>query len=81
MSLPKKEAKAYLEITESGDGHTIIANTADADALAALFLGYGMSCERRRDVRPGEDALVLPREMDRKQVESLLEGYQNAKGS
>jgi hypothetical protein len=81
MSLPKKEEKAYLKITESGEGHTILAKPEDGDALAALFLQYGMSCERRRDREPGQDALVLPPGMNRAQAETLLDGYKNAKGS
>ncbi len=81
MSLPKKAEKEYLAVERSERGDFIVARKQDADALAALFLQYGMSCEREPDLRPGEDTLRFPVGMDRGQVERLLDGYKRAKGS
>jgi hypothetical protein len=47
MTLPKKEEKGYLEIQDSKKGLVIAATKEDADALAALFLQYGITCERK----------------------------------
>jgi hypothetical protein len=81
MTLPKKEEKGYLQIVSREEGLAIVADKQHAAALAGLFLQYGISCERREDVRPGEDELRFPAGMDREQVQQVLDGYKNAKGS
>jgi hypothetical protein len=81
MTLPKKEEKGYLEIVSRDEGFAIVADRQHASELAALFLQHGISCERREDVRPGEDELRFPGSMDRAQVQQVLDGYKNAKGS
>jgi hypothetical protein len=81
MSLPKKEAKSYLEIEPIEGGFAIFAKKQDADALAALFLQYGISCHRQPDVRPGEDALQFVEGVQQSQVEAVLNGYRTPKGS
>ena len=81
MSLPKKAGKAYLQIEPAESGFVIVARKEDADALAALFLQYGISCRREADVRAGEDVLQFFDGVDRDQVEQVLTGYVTAKGS
>jgi len=80
MTLPKKEEKAYLEIHNSGKGFAIVAKKEDAGALAALFVQYGISCERKPQ---GADEITFqfPSGLERTQVEKVLEGYKTAKGS
>lgn len=81
MTLPKKEEKGSLEIDSHGEGFAIVADKKHASELAALFLQYGISCEQRENVRPGQDELHFPRGMDRAQVQQVLDGYKQAKGS
>jgi hypothetical protein len=81
MTLPKKEEKGHLEIVTRDKGLAIIAGKQHAAELAALFLQYGISCERQQDVVPGEDELRFPAGMDRAQVQQVLDGYKQAKGS
>jgi hypothetical protein len=81
MSLPKKEAKGYLEIKPCEGGFSIVAKKQDAEALSALFLQYGISCHREMDVRPGEDALQFIEGVEQSQVEEVLNGYRSPKGS
>ena len=59
----------------------IVAETQHATELAAIFLQYGISCERVKEVRPGEDELRFAAGMDRAQVQQVLDGYSQAKGS
>ena len=42
MSLPPKEPKGYLQITNDPRGCYILAKKEDADALAPLYLQYGI---------------------------------------
>jgi hypothetical protein len=79
MTLPKKDEKGYLEIVTRDDGFAIVADKQHASELAALFLQYGSSCERREG--PAEDELRFPAGMDRAQVQEILDGYKTAKGS
>jgi hypothetical protein len=81
MTLPKKEEKQYLEIQESRKGFIIAARNEDAGALAALFLQYGISCERKPAKAKTEVTFQFPRAIERSQIESVLEGYKTAKGS
>src|SRR5262249_17521414 len=81
MTLPKKEEKGYLEIAPRDDGFAVVAGQQHAGELALLFLQYGFSCERRQDVRPGEDELRFPAGTARAQVQQVLDGYKYAKGS
>jgi hypothetical protein len=81
MTLPKKEEKRYLEIKESRKGLVLVARKEDAGALAALFLQYGISCERKQTKGTTEVTFQFPKGMERAQVESVLEGYKTAKGS
>jgi hypothetical protein len=81
MTLPKKEEKGYLELVARGEDLFILAEKHHAEDLAALFLQYGISCERRHDVQPGMDELRFPRGMNRAEVQRLLDGYKQAKGS
>ena len=81
MTLPRKEEKGSLEIVSRGDGFAIVAEKQYANELAALLLQYGVSCERRPDVRPGADELRFLAGTDRAQVQQVLDGYKNAKGS
>jgi hypothetical protein len=80
-SVPHGSEKRFLEIEEADGGFAIIADKADAEALAALFLAYGLSCRREPDVRPGQDALQFLDGVKREQVEQVLDGYRTAKGS
>jgi hypothetical protein len=81
MTLPKKDAKEYLEIVSRDEGLAIVASKQHAGELAALFLQYGMSCERREDIRPGEDELRFPAGMEQAQVQRVVDGYRDAMGS
>ena len=81
MTLPKKEAKGHLEIVARNECLAIVARKQYAAELAALFLQHGISCERQEDARPGEDELRFPAGMDRAQVQQVLDGYKQAKGS
>jgi hypothetical protein len=81
MTLPKKEEKSYLEIVSRDEGLVIVAAKQHANELAALFLQYGISCQRQQDVQPGEDELRFPTGMDRSQVQQVLDAYKEAKGS
>jgi hypothetical protein len=79
MTLPKKEEKGYLEIQDSKKGLVIAAKKEDADALAALFLQYGMTCERKQLEGKSEVTFQFPEGMERAQVEAVLEGYKTAR--
>jgi hypothetical protein len=81
MTLPKKEEKAYLGIQDFGKGFAIVAKKEDAGALAALFVQYGISCQRKPAEGKDEVTFQFPEGMERSQVESVLEGYKTAKGS
>jgi hypothetical protein len=81
MTLPKKEEKSYLKIERVEKGFCIVAKKPDADALAALFLQYGISCRREPDIRPDEDALQFFDGVKQEQVEQILNGYRTPKGS
>jgi len=65
MTLPKKEEKGYLEIQDSKKGFVIAAKKEDADALAALFLQYGISCERNQTEGKNEVTFQFPESMER----------------
>ncbi len=79
MTLPKKDEKGYLEIAPRADGFAVVAAKQHAAELAALFLQYGVRCERREG--PDEDELRFPVGVDRAQVQEILDGYKTAKGS
>jgi hypothetical protein len=79
MTLPKKEEKGYLEIAARADGFAIVADKQHASELAALFLQYGVPCERREG--PAEDEMRFPAGMDPAQVQQILGAYKTAKGS
>ena len=79
MTLPKKEEKGYLGIQDSKKGFVIVAKKEDAEALAALFLQYGISCERKQGKT--EVTFQFLEGMQRAQVETVLEGYKTARGS
>jgi hypothetical protein len=81
MTLPKKDEKGYLEIVDSEEAFAIVARKEDVGALYALFLQYGISCHRKPAMGLAEEALQFPKGMERAQVENILEGYKNAKGS
>jgi hypothetical protein len=81
MSLPTKEPKGYLTLVDEPKGYSIRAKKEDADALAALYLQYGVSCHRQPDAGPGEDALQFFEGVPRAEIARVLEGYKNAKGS
>ena len=81
MTLPKKEEKGYLEIQDAGKGFVIVARKEDAGALAALFVQYGISCQRKEAKDGAEVTFQFSGGMERAQVESVLEGYKTAKGS
>ena len=81
MTLPKKEEKGYLEIQDFGKGFVIVTRKEDAGALAALFLQYGISCQRKQGEGTDEVTFQFSEGMERSQVESVLEGYKTAKGS
>ena len=81
MTLPKKEEKGYLEIQDAEKGFVIVAKKEDAGALAALFLQYGISCQRQQAKSTDDVTFQFPQGMERAQVESVLEGYKTAKGS
>jgi hypothetical protein len=81
VTLPKKEEKGYLEIVSGDEGFCIVADSRHAGELAALFLQYGISCERRHNTLSGDEELRFPGDMDRTQVQQVLEGYKQAKGS
>ena len=81
MTLPKKEEKSYLEIEESGKGFVIVARKEDAGALAALFLQYGISCDRKPAKDDTDVTFQFPKSIGRAQIESILEGYKTSKGS
>jgi hypothetical protein len=81
MTLPKKAEKSYLQIEPAERGFVIVAKKGDADALAALFLQYGISFRREADVRPGKDVLQFFDGVDSARVEQVLTGYVTAKGS
>jgi hypothetical protein len=79
MTLPGKNEKGYLEITDWGDGFAIHASKQHAEELEPLFQQHGISC--RRDVGPESDTLVFDVLADREKVRDVLAGYEQAKGS
>jgi hypothetical protein len=81
MTLPKKEEKGYLELVSCDEGFCIIAASRHASELAVIFFKYGISCERRNNAHSGDDELHFPGGMDRTQVQQVLDGYKQAKGS
>jgi hypothetical protein len=81
MTLPKKEEKGYLEIRDSKNGFVIVAKKEDAEALAAIFLQYGISCERKQTEGKTEVTFQFPEGMERAQIETILEGYKTTRGS
>jgi len=81
MTLPKKEVKQYLDIQDSGKGFVIVARKEDAGALAALFLQYGISCDRKPAEDSTEETFQFPEGVPRAEIEAVLEGYKTSKGS
>jgi len=77
MTLPKKEKKSYLEIQQSRKRLVIAARKQDADALAAYFLQYGVSCDTKPNKGKAEVTLQFPKGIDRSYIESVLNGYKN----
>lgn len=81
MSLPTKNEKEYLEVTEANGTLALVGKKVHTDELAILFRQYGLRCHRDVDVRPDEDALRFAPGEDRAQIEKILNAYKNAKGS
>ncbi len=79
MSLPPKNEKGYLEITDRPDGLAVAALKAHATDLEALFRQHGLAC--RREEGAEQDTLVFDAGTDRGKVEEVLTGYEEAKGS
>jgi hypothetical protein len=79
MSLPPKNEKGYLEITDRPDGFAITALQGHAAELEALFRQHGLAC--RREEGAEQDTLVFDDGTDRRKVEEVLTGYEEAKGS
>jgi hypothetical protein len=79
MSLPPKNEKGYLEITDRPDGFSITARKEHANDLAPLFRQHGLAC--RREEGAEQDTLVFDAGTDRAKVEEVLTGYGEAKGS
>ncbi len=61
MTLPKKEEKGHLEIVARNECLVIVARKQYAAELAALFLQYGISCERQEARAPVRTSCVFPR--------------------
>lgn len=80
MTLPKKEEKSYLTLEPSPEGFSIKAKKGDADALAALFLQYGIDCRREPDGATDVDVLHFVKGTE-EEVERILTSYATAKGS
>lgn len=81
MSLPPKNEKEYLEITESGAGMSLVGQKAHTNELSALYRQYGVRCRVDPDVAPGQDALRFAWGEDKAQIQEILDGYKSAKGS
>jgi hypothetical protein len=81
MSLPMKNEKAYLQLTDSGRGLVIAGAKGHAAELAALFTQRGIPCRRETDTGPDEDTLVFGDGADAAALTEILEAYKDAKGS
>ena len=81
MTLPGKDEKGYLKIVNAGSGFYIAADKRHAEDLQPLLAQHGIPCVRRRDVEPGKDLLVFDDKVDRRQVQEILDEYEQAKGS
>lgn len=79
MSIGTKNEKSYLEIEDRPDGFSITALKRHASELEPLFRQYGIPC--KREPGPESDTLVFAAGVDRRQVEQILTGYEEAKGS
>jgi hypothetical protein len=81
MPLPGKNDKSYLGIVPQGRGFVIPAAPQHAAELLPLFAQYGILCRREADIRPDHDLLVFGEDADREQVQTILDGYELARGS
>ena len=79
MSLPSRNEKCYLEVTDHADGFAITALGKHATELQPLFHQYGIDC--RRDAGPASDKLVFGRGTDRTKVKEVLASYETSRGS
>jgi len=79
MSLPGRNEKCYLEVTDHADGFAITALGKHANELQPLFHQYGMEC--RREAGPKSDTLVFGGGTDRAKVEEVLASYETSRGS
>ncbi len=80
MTLPSKNQKSYLQITDHADGFSITAEDQHADELLALFTQRGIPC-RARDAGQGLKQLVFDSEAERKAADEVLQEYVQVKGS
>jgi hypothetical protein len=81
MPLPGKNDKSYLGIVPRGRGFVIPAAPQHAAELLPLFTQYGIACRREPDARPDQDVLVFAEDADWEQVQTILDGYELARGS
>jgi len=80
MVLPKKDEKAYLEVTDRPGGFAIVGHKEHIDELGPLFKQNGLD-SRWEAVSAETASLVFDTEADRDKVTQILEEYKNAKGS
>ena len=79
MSFGTKNEKCYLEIMDRPDGFSILALKRHASDLQPLFHQHGIPCAREPGLE--SDTLVFDARADRRKVEEILTGYEEAKGS
>ena len=79
MSIGTKNEKSYLEIADRPDGFSVVARKRHARQLEPLFHQHGVPCTR--EAGPESDTLVFSSRADRRKVEEILTGYEEAKGS
>jgi len=81
MSLPSKNEKGYLEVSQSESGFAIVGKKEHTSELALLYGQNGIGCHRESAGGPEEERLRFERDVTQAQLQEGLESYQNAQGS
>jgi hypothetical protein len=80
MTLPPKDQKAYLELSDGGTGPAIEGEPPHIAELEALFNQHGIPCTRV-PYGEGREALRLRWGAERDKARAVLDAYKNAQGS
>jgi len=81
MSLPRRNDRAYLEITKSANGVSIAAKHKHATDLSALLIRHGIAHVRQEDIAAESVHLRFVTDSDRAKIAEVLESYKNITGS